>query len=497
MLFNSIEYGLFLTIVLFSYYFLPHRYQNIFLLFASYIFYSFWDVRFLSLIIISTLVDFTCGLCIERAREVEDLRTMKLFIVLSLSANLGILCIFKYFNFFIENAQLLLTSIGLHYSKNVFKIILPVGISFYTFQTLSYTIDIYRGKIKPIRNIVDFALFVAFFPQLVAGPIERASNLIPQIQNNRQVTQAHWEKGLYLILLGLVMKIVIADSAGVLVDVYFKNPQKFTSLQLTIGLFLYSFQIYGDFSGYSKIARGSAMLLGFEIMRNFHHPYFASNFTDFWRRWHISLSTWLRDYLYIPLGGNRKGLRRTYFNLFATMLLGGLWHGASWNFIIWGGLHGLYLSIHRFFRERVSLVQYNKRFLEKNMSSKQKYNFLSFFSNKQIYLALYFTRKIIIITAIFMLVSLTWVFFRAIDLSSVLIYLEGLLKFTIDGESDLIPLFLIMFMTLIVDLPQALTNDEYCFLRLQPVALGLLAGIAIVLICLSGNVQEPFIYFQF
>ncbi|MBT6050955.1 MAG: MBOAT family protein [Candidatus Scalindua sp.] len=498
MFFNSIEFGIFLLVVLASYYLLPHRYQNLFLLFASYTFYSFWDIRFLSLIIISTLVDFTCGIWIDRSKRVGNLRTMKLCLVLSLTTNLGILCFFKYFNFFIENTQLFLASIGLPTSTNVLKIILPVGISFYTFQTLSYTIDIYRGKIKPIKNVVDFALFVSFFPQLVAGPIERAANLIPQIQNCRIVTQTHRERGLYLILIGLVHKVVIADSAGILVDMCFASPEQYTSLQLGIGLILYSVQIYGDFSGYSKIARGSAMLLGFDIMRNFKHPYFSQNVAEFWQRWHISLSSWLRDYLYIPLGGNRKGQIRTHTNLFITMLLGGLWHGASWNFVFWGLLHGLYLSVYRIFQEITNKFRSHETLSSDIRNEEDKSKLSGFILKATNGRSLnQFITLIFKIIGTFLLISFTWLFFRASDFATTTAYLRGLSEFTISGEIFLIPLFFILIILLFIDIPQAVTRDEYIFLKLPKLYQGTFAAVAITLLFLCGNVREPFVYFQF
>ena len=423
---------------------------------------------------------------------------MKLCLVLSLITNLGILCFFKYFNFFIENTQLFLASIGLPSSTTVLKIILPVGISFYTFQTLSYTIDIYRGNIRPIKKVVDFALFVSFFPQLVAGPIERAANLLPQIKNCRIVTQTHWERGLYLILIGLVHKVVIADSAGILVDICFASPEKYTSLQLGIGLVLYAVQIYGDFSGYSKIARGSAMLLGFDLMRNFKHPYFSQNIAEFWQRWHISLSSWLRDYLYIPLGGNRKGQIRTHINLFATMLLGGLWHGASWNFVFWGLLHGLYLSVYRIFQGITKKSQSYQAlsFSVNNDEDRGKLSGLILKATNSRSLS-QLVKMVFNIIGTFMLICFTWLFFRADDFATTKAYLGRLSEFTIGGKIFLIPLFFIVLIMLFIDIPQAVTQDEYVFLKLTKFYKGTFIAVAITLIFFCGNVREPFVYFQF
>ena len=341
MLFNSYEYALFLIVVLVAYHLLlKRRLQNVVLLLASYWFYAAWDARFLSLIWISTIVDYTVGLRIQASRDAGRAQRGRYWLGLSLATNLGLLGFFKYYGFFIDSAVDFLQGFGFSASPSTLSVILPVGISFYTFQTLSYTFDVWRGSLAPTRNALDFALFVAFFPQLVAGPIERASRLLPQIQRDRSVASADVSTGIYLILTGLVRKVVIADTAGLIADKYFADPASHGGLELVVGILLYTLQIYGDFAGYSNIARGSARLLGFELMRNFRHPYFSASVTEFWQRWHISLSTWLRDYLYIPLGGNRRGVRRTYVNLLATMLLGGLWHGASWNFVIWGGLQG-------------------------------------------------------------------------------------------------------------------------------------------------------------
>jgi alginate O-acetyltransferase complex protein AlgI len=347
MVFNSWEFIAFFTTVCLIYWSIRNRsWQNLFLLIVSYLFYAAWDWRFLSLILISTGVDYISGIQIERHR---DRFKKRLFLSLSITTNLGLLGFFKYFNFFVENLELFLNTIGLGLMTNRLNVILPVGISFYTFQTMSYTIDIYRGKLKPTRNLIDFALFVAFFPQLVAGPIERAKRLLPQIYRPRVVDNERLRSGLWLLFWGLYKKVVIADNMASIVESVFDGSATGTFLQAYLGVFAFAIQIFCDFSGYSDVARGCARILGFELMRNFDLPYVAKNPQDFWRRWHISLSTWLRDYLYISLGGNRKGPCRTYVNLFLTMLLGGLWHGAAWNFIWWGCYHGLLLIVHRLY----------------------------------------------------------------------------------------------------------------------------------------------------
>ena len=348
MLFNSLEFVTFFIIVLVLYFSLPHPWQNRMLLAGSYFFYGWWDWRFLGLIFLSTSTDFLCGL---RISESQTTQKKKIYLITSIAVNLGILGFFKYFNFFVESFAILLSQLGFNPNTPGLRVILPVGISFYTFQTMSYSVDIYRGEIKPTRDFLNYALFVSFFPQLVAGPIERAKNLLSQIESKRVYKHDQFIAGLHLIFWGLFKKVFVADNLGLIVDKIYSDPSG-TAVQYIIGIWAFAFQIYGDFSGYTDVARGAAKCMGFEIMKNFKNPYFAVNPADFWRRWHISLSTWLRDYLYIPLGGNRKGVPKTYRNLMLTMLLGGLWHGAAWNFVIWGGYHGVLLSVYRRFQGR-------------------------------------------------------------------------------------------------------------------------------------------------
>jgi D-alanyl-lipoteichoic acid acyltransferase DltB (MBOAT superfamily) len=313
---------------------------------ASYVFYGYWNWKFLFLLGISTVVDFSVG---KALYATQNPKKRNILLGISLVSNLSILFFFKYFNFFADSFANMLNMVGLRADPITLNVILPVGISFYTFQTLSYTIDIYRRQLQPTNNFLDFALFVAFFPQLVAGPIERAATLLPQISSKRQIQIDQINAGLFLILWGFFKKIVVADNMGKIADQIFNNYTEYQGLDIAIAILAFTFQIYGDFSGYSDIARGTSKLMGFELMVNFKLPYFALNPSDFWRRWHISLSTWLRDYLYIPLGGNRYGTVRTYCNLFIVMLLGGLWHGAAWNFVIWGAFHGTILILYRMF----------------------------------------------------------------------------------------------------------------------------------------------------
>jgi len=352
MLFNSYTFWAFLLVVLLLYRVLPHRQQNRMLLVASYVFYGSWDWRFLSLIVFSTLVDYVAALRIEQhcggGSSAAASPAARRWLLFSLVTNLGLLGIFKYFGFFVSQFIALGDQLGLALSEPSLRIILPVGISFYTFQTMSYTIDVYRGHTRPTRDLLDFALFVAFFPQLVAGPIERSSHLLPQVVQPRRRGPGDFAEGLYLVLSGLFLKIVVADNLAVLVDgIFGTDPAQLSGLDCLVGLYAFAFQIYGDFAGYSSIARGTAKWLGFDLMVNFRMPYLASSPSDFWQRWHISLSTWLRDYVYVPLGGNRHGTRQTYRNLLLTMLLGGLWHGANWTFLAWGAYHGLLLCLFR------------------------------------------------------------------------------------------------------------------------------------------------------
>ena len=342
MLFNSLEFIVFLALVFVLYWFVFNRklkQQNLLLLCSSYVFYGWWDYRFLSLIILSTLVDY---FVVKGIQESSEDKRRKLLLWVSIIFNLGILAFFKYYNFFVDSLLVLFNSLGYDMQSTwSLHIILPVGISFYTFQTMSYTIDVYRGKLKPTSDFVSFAAFVAFFPQLVAGPIERASNLLPQILNTRKFSYQHGMQGLRLILWGLVKKVVIADALALKVDDIFENYTDFGGGVLWLGAIYFAIQIYCDFSGYSDMAIGISKLFGIELKSNFKFPYFSRNIGEFWRRWHISLSTWFRDYLYIPLGGSKGSKWQSLRNVFIIFLISGLWHGANWTFIAWGGVHAM------------------------------------------------------------------------------------------------------------------------------------------------------------
>ena len=350
MLFNSFVFWIFFLVVIALYRLLPHKGQNRLLLLASYIFYGYWDYRYLTLIVISTIIDYFVAININSTTNITIKKRM---LLISILANLGMLAFFKYYNFFSSEMAELLTLINIPVSLPVLNIILPVGISFYTFQTMSYTIDVYRGKTTPTKHFFDFALYVSFFPQLVAGPIERSYKLLPQILEKRPQLKEDCVEGLYHILIGLFKKVVIADNMAPIVNHVFSRPvSDLTGPEIIIGIYAFAFQIYGDFSGYSSIAQGIAKWMGFNLSWNFKMPYFAASPSDFWQRWHITLSSWLRDYLYVPLGGNRKGHYFTLRNLLLTMLLGGLWHGAGWTFIAWGFYHGILLIIYRLFEFR-------------------------------------------------------------------------------------------------------------------------------------------------
>ena len=394
MLFNSLEFLLFFPIVFALYWSLKEkvRIQNILLLLASYFFYGWWDYRFLSLIVLSSLIDFLLG---KKIASTDQQSSKKKYLYLSLLVNLGALGVFKYYNFFSSELNNLLGDFGYELSWTTLNIVLPVGISFYTFQTLSYTIDVYRGNIKATNNIIQFFAFVSFFPQLVAGPIERASNLLPQFSKKREFTFERAKDGTRQIVWGFFKKVAIADVCAPFVDAGFSNPESTSSIILILSAFLFSLQIYGDFSGYSDIAIGTARLLGFDLMKNFSMPYFSRDIPEFWRKWHISLSTWFRDYLYIPLGGSRGGTGMRVRNTFAIFLVSGFWHGANWTFMFWGFLHALL-------------------FLPKLLMQKNR-TYLTYVAEGKSIPSL---REFMQMLLTFVLVTFAWIFFRADSISA-------------------------------------------------------------------------------
>jgi len=340
MLFNSFQFLIFFPIVVVFYFAIPYKYRWILLLLASYYFYMCWKAEYLFLIIASTLVDYSAGL---KMGKIPDKRGRRMYLILSLIANLGLLFTFKYFNFFNASFQQLFRHFNIMISLPTLKVLLPVGISFYTFQTLSYTIDVYRGNREPEKHLGIFALYVSFFPQLVAGPIERSTRLLPQFFEKMAFDSQRVKDGLLLMTLGFFKKIVIADWLAVFVNQVYNHPTNYPGLAVIIATYFFAFQIYCDFSGYSDIAIGAAQVMGYSLMLNFNRPYFSKSISEFWKRWHISLSSWFRDYLYIPLGGNRVVRYRMYLNIFIVFLVSGLWHGANWTFVVWGALHGFYL----------------------------------------------------------------------------------------------------------------------------------------------------------
>ncbi len=472
MLFNSIEFLVFFFFVFGVYWMLNNdlKKQNLFLLISSYVFYAWWDWRFLSIIILSSFIDYTAGAKIFSTKTKKGRKT---WLMVSLIANLGFLSIFKYYNFFAESFSDFMNIFGWQPGNLTLNIILPVGISFYTFQTLSYTIDIYRKEFEPTKDITAFFTFIAFFPQLVAGPIERASNLLPQIEKKRVFIKEKFNEGVIQILIGLFRKIVIADSLAAYVDSIYGNIELHNSSTIVLATFLYAFQIYYDFSGYSDIAIGTAKLLGFRFNPNFNLPYFSTSLTEFWRKWHMSLSFWLRDYLYISLGGNRKGIKITYRNLMLTMLLGGLWHGSSWNFIIWGGIHGAVLSAEKYLNAT---------------------NFLS--SVRKIRIFGY------LVTFVVVLVS--WVFFRAQTFDSAIFAIQKIFSSDyhlpfIGNTNTVVNSLVVLLIGILFDL--FLFNKkiklEDLGTNFSPLKIAIIGTIIIVLINLFYSTSNNFIYFQF
>ena len=461
MLFTEPIFAVFLAVVFAAHWAIPsHEGRKILLLVASYVFYSAWDWRFCSLILISTLIDYAVG---HYLGTHPHSRHRTLILCLSLCANLGILGFFKYFDFFVVSASSVL---GLD-SVRTLDIILPVGISFFTFQSMSYTIDVYRGNLRPISRFTDFALFVSFFPQLVAGPIVRAAQFLPQLTTPKRLSAIPFQPAFTLFLIGFIKKACISDNLAPLIDPVFANPDQYTAVSLWMAATFYAVQIYCDFSGYTDMAIAIAALFGYTLTLNFNFPYFATNIAQFWQRWHISLSTWLRDYLYIPLGGNRNGSFNTYRNLLITMLLGGLWHGAAWNFVIWGGLHGSGLAVHRFVSKRFTL------------------------SGR--------IGDAIGMIATLYWVCLGWIFFRCGTLADATTMAKAYVTFHSSGQSALDSRLLLWFIPLVlahavaknVDIPNASRAiPDWAF------SAGLAAAFIAALLFVPQH-TKPFIYFQF
>ncbi len=470
MLFNTWVFALFFATAFTAYLATSRKLvlQNLVLLIASYVFYGWWNWKFLGLIALSTGIDYIAGL---RIADGKDEATRKRWVTLSCISNLGILGLFKYFDFFLGSLGELLSAVGLEAAMPSLAWVLPVGISFYTFQSMSYSIDVYRGDTEVSRNPLNFAVYVSFFPQLVAGPIERSSTFLPQVQKLRSITAAGLESGLFLVLWGLFKKVVVADNAALIANAVFDDPGAHEGIELWLGALAFTIQIYGDFSGYSDIARGLAKAMGFELMVNFKLPYFAVSPSDFWLRWHVSLSSWLRDYLYIPLGGNRKGPFKTYRNLWLTMLLGGLWHGAAWNFVLWGAYHGALLVVYRLAAHRPGPR------LPQGVA----------------------WADLLRMTLMFPLTVFGWVLFRIHSMTDLSAFMSGAFSST-DADYGLTAVILAALWApvLLMQLAQLVWDDLMVALRLPLLLRGLAYGLMIAsCIAFATGESIEFIYFQF
>ncbi len=489
MLFNSLKFLIFFPIVTLVYFLIPQRVKYLWLLCASYYFYMCWNPEYAILIAVSTVITWLSGIFIEKGKTPLS---RKLTVAASFTINLAILFYFKYFYFTMDNINAIRAALHLSALTPKFDVILPVGISFYTFQALSYTVDVYRHDVEPEKNLLKYALFVSFFPQLVAGPIERSKNLLSQVNAEHHFDYNRVRSGLLVMLWGFFLKLVIADRAAIAVNTVYNNSADFTGIQLAIATILFAVQIYCDFESYSTIAKGAARVMGFELMDNFHQPYFSTSIAEFWRNWHISLSTWFKDYLYIPLGGNRKGNLRKYFNLMVVFLVSGLWHGASWNFVIWGAVHGVYQvvgGVTKNFRRLVCTL------LDINCDTPQYKWF----------------QRLVTCT----LVTFAWIFFRSADLTQSVaviksiftnfapwsLYGGGITKMGLDtaNAAVLIAAAAILFcVSLAKSRGEVVRKIEnmHVFAR-WPIYLGLLFSVLIFGIYGPQFTAAQFIYFQF
>ncbi len=487
MLFNSIDFAIFLPLIFILYWFVTNKslkLQNFLIVIASYTFYGWWDWRFLSLIIFSTIVDYSIG---RKLKTEEKQSKRKIILWISILVNLGFLGFFKYYNFFLDNFIAAFSFFGAEIKASSLNIILPVGISFYTFQTLSYTIDVYRKKLEPTKDFIAFSAFVSFFPQLVAGPIERATSLLPQFYKERKFDYVKATDGMRQILWGLFKKIVIADNCAEFANEIFNNSADMSGSTLILGAIFFTFQIYGDFSGYSDIAIGTSRLFGFNLMKNFAFPYFSRDIAEFWRRWHISLSTWFRDYLYIPLGGSRGGTAMKIKNTFIIFIVSGFWHGANWTFIVWGALNAIYflpLLLTNNNRNNIEVVAKGKIFPT--------------------------IRELLLMVTTFSLTILAWIFFRAENVGHALDYIMGIFTYTdffnvipksMGGRllSDLI--FTLINIFILTFIEWFGRDKEYGIewlsdIKLKTIRWIIYLSIIIYIIIFAGGSQD-FIYFQF
>ena len=483
MLFNSIDFAIFLPIVFLLYWFVANKnlkLQNLLIVVASYVFYGWWDWRFLSLILFSTLIDYSVGI---RLSKEENISKRKVLLWISILVNLGFLGFFKYYNFFLDNFITAFSFFGTPINVQGLNIILPIGISFYTFQTLSYTIDVYKRKLKPTKDFIAFTAFVSFFPQLVAGPIERATNLLPQFYKKRTFEYNKAVDGLRQILWGLFKKIVIADNSAQIANEIFNNSSDYSGSTLVIGAVFFTFQIYGDFSGYSDIAIGTSRLFGFNLKQNFAFPYFSRDIAEFWRRWHISLSTWFRDYLYIPLGGSRGGTWMKVRNTFAIFIVSGFWHGANFTFIVWGALNALYF---------LPLLLLNKNRANTDTVAQGKYlpNIKEFFQ----------------IGLTFSLTVLAWIFFRAENIGHAWSYLSTIFSKSLFSIPEFkisriytLQVLLVIFLFIIIEWIGR--NEQYAIAKLgfewNPYLRRSFYFLIMLLITVFLGTEQQFIYFQF
>ncbi len=478
MLFNSLSFALFLPIVFILYWFVGQRrllLQNVLLLVASYYFYACWNFQFLFLLIFSTLLDYYSGLKIESSTSPQ---ARKFWFWLSISINLGFLGVFKYFNFFVDSIQDVVAVFGQSIHLWTLKVILPVGISFYTFHGLSYVIDIYKKRIPAEKNFIHYAVFVCYFPLLVAGPIERATHLLPQIKQKRTFHYTKAVDGLRQILWGLFKKIVIADTCATYANQIFSEAATSSGSTLVLGAFFFAFQIYGDFSGYSDIALGTSRLFGMELLQNFKFPYFSRNIAEFWRRWHISLSSWFKDYLYIPLGGSQGGKVRQIRNTFLIFLVSGFWHGANWTFMVWGLLHALYIMPSVFFnthRNNLEIVAIHQRFP-------------SF-------------KELAAMVITFSLTTFAWIFFRAHSLTEAYIYIRGIFSKSLFTLPTVRPTYVLVLLVIFITIEWIGRRNSYAIATLgQQQSVGIRWAFYLLLIValfIFGSQAQTFIYFQF
>lgn len=478
MLFNSIDFAIFLPIVFALYWFFTNKsikLQNLLIVIASYVFYGWWDYKFLSLIVFSTLVDFTIG---NKLRTEENTTKRKVLLWTSILVNLGFLGFFKYYNFFLENFIAAFSFLGQNIKADSLHIILPVGISFYTFQTLSYTIDVYKRKLEPTKDFIAFSAFVCFFPQLVAGPIERATHLLPQFYKKRTFEYSKAVDGMRQILWGLFKKIVIADNCAEYANYIFNNSEDYSGSTLMLGAVFFTFQIYGDFSGYSDIAIGTSRLFGFDLMQNFRFPYFSRDIAEFWRRWHISLSTWFRDYLYIPLGGSRGGTWVKVRNTFIIFIVSGFWHGANWTFIAWGALNAIYFL-------PLLLTKKNRNHIDSVAKGKILPSF----------------KELLLILITFVLTVLAWVFFRAENIEHAINYITKIFSVSLFTLPQVRPTSVILLIVIFVITEWFGREGQYAIAKLglkwkRTFRYAMYYAIIIAIFWFGGKEQQ-FIYFQF